>query len=194
MPGDGNGHYFLHAGRLTEEKGIRILLDCWKDAPDLPLLNIAGSGPLAEQVKEAAGTLPNVAYLGAKTGDQVTELMRNAVALICPSLWYEGMPRVVIESFATGTPVIASLIGCYPEMIADQVTGALFSTGDAAALRIRIRDLLRTRALSNMRANARRSFEANYSGEKNLSQLLGIYRSVLSAGRMTASSPVPART
>lgn len=194
ISGDGSGRYFLYVGRLTEEKGIRILLDCWKDAPDLPLLNIAGTGPLMEEVKAAAAILPNVAYLGEKSGDQVTGLMQNAAALICPSLWYEGMPRVVIESFATGTPVMASLIGCYPEMIGDGVNGALFPTGDSTALRIRIRDLVQTHALRSMRLNARRSFEANYSGEKNLSLLLGIYRSVLSPGRMTASSPVPART
>jgi glycosyltransferase involved in cell wall biosynthesis len=194
VAGDGRGRYFLHAGRLTEEKGIHVLLDCWKGAPDLPLLNIAGTGPLMEAVKHAAATMPNVAYLGAKSADQVTELMRDAVALICPSLWYEGMPRVVIESFATGTPVVASFIGCYPEMIGDGVTGALFPTGDPTALRNRLLDLARTDALGSMRLNARRSFEANYSGEKNLSLLLGIYRSVLSAGRMTASSPVPART
>lgn len=192
-PGHG-GNSLLYAGRLTEEKGIRILIDCWKSAPDLPLLKIAGTGPLFEEVKQAAATLPNLSYLGPKSAEEVTELMRNAAALLCPSLWYEGMPRVVIESLAVGTPVVASLLGCYPEMIADGANGALFPAGDAGALRLRVRELSRTGGFKGMRLNARRSFEASYSGERNFSQLLGIYRSVLSARHITASSPVPART
>lgn len=192
--GSGLGGYFLYAGRLTEEKGLRVLLECWRHSPDLPALKIAGIGPLEEEVRQAAASMPNLEWLGNRSGDDVMDLMRNAVALLCPSQWYEGMPRVVIEAFAVGTPVIGSSIGCYPEMIVDGDTGALFPTGDAGALRIRLRELVRNRALAPMRANARRSFELNYNGETNLSLLLNIYRSVLLAGKMVSSWPVPAGT
>lgn len=193
-PSFDRGEYLLYAGRLTEEKGIRVLLQCWKDSSDLPILKIAGTGPLLDEVRQAAATLPNVCFLGPKSSDEVTELMRNAAALLCPSQWYEGMPRVVIESLAVATPVIASRIGCYPEMIVDGENGALFPAGDAIALRIRMRDLIRCRRLESMRERARRSFELNYTGERNFSQLLNIYRSVLLAGKMVTSHPVPART
>lgn len=191
-PRSGAGGYLLYAGRLTEEKGLRVLLQCWKSAAELPMLKIAGTGPLQEEVREAASLLPNLHWLGNRSTEDVLELMGNASALICPSLWYEGMPRVVIESLAVGTPVIASNIGCYPEMIIDGKTGALFPTGDAAALVACLRNLIQTDALAAMRNGARHCFENNYTGERNLSLLLNVYRSVLLAGKMARSQPVPA--
>jgi glycosyltransferase involved in cell wall biosynthesis len=192
--GTGRGGYFLYVGRLTEEKGVRVLLECWKDGADLPKLMIAGTGPLENELQAAAATMPNVELLGACSSDRVIELMRDASALLCPSQWYEGMPRVVIESLAVGTPVIASNIGSYPEMIVDGETGALFPTGGAAALRNRLRDLLHGDALQSMRANARRCFQSNYTGEMNFSLLLNIYRSVPVVGKLVPSRPVPAGT
>jgi glycosyltransferase involved in cell wall biosynthesis len=192
--GPGDGGYVLYAGRLTEEKGLRTLLACWNGAPDLPRLLIVGTGPLESEVREAASTIPNVEWLGGTTSDQVLQLMGRAAATICPSLWYEGMPRTTIESLAVGTPVIASDIGCYPEMIADNVSGVLFPAGDSTVLRDRIRALFSGRALAGMRHGARRRFETDYTGEKNFSRLLSIYRSVLLAQNAVPSTPVPART
>jgi glycosyltransferase involved in cell wall biosynthesis len=120
--------------------------------------------------------------------------MGRAAATVCPSLWYEGMPRAAIESFAVGTPVIASNIGCYPEMIDDNVSGVLCPAGDANELRARIRGLILKDALRAMRQSARQRFESDYTGETNLSHLLGIYRSVLFAGNAVPSTPIPART
>lgn len=192
--GFGQGGYFLYAGRLTEEKGLRVLLDCWREGRDLPLLKIAGTGPLEEEVRQASATLRNVEWMGNRSSDEVLQLMRDAYALLCPSQWYEGMPRVVIESFAVGTPVIASSIGCYPEMIVDGESGALFATGDSSALGVRLRDLLIRGSLTAMRAHARRSFESSYTGETNFSLLLNVYRSVLITGKTAPAHAVPART
>lgn len=192
--GAGSGGYFLFVGRLTEEKGLRVLLECWKEGRDLPKLKIAGTGPLENEAQAAVATMPNVEWLGARGSEEVIELMRDASALLCPSQWYEGMPRVVIESLAVGTPIIASSIGCYPEMIVDGETGALFPTGDASALRNCLRDLLRGNALESMRVNARHCFQSNYTGDKNFSLLLNVYRSVLRAGKLVPSRPVPAGT
>jgi glycosyltransferase involved in cell wall biosynthesis len=192
--GQGDGGYLLYAGRLTEEKGLRTLIECWRFGPDLPRLVIVGTGPLESEVREAASSMLNVQWLGSMTSDQVLDLMRGAAATLCPSLWYEGMPRTTIESLAVGTPVIASNIGCYPEMIADSVSGVLFPIGDANELRARIRALTLKNALGDMRHSARRRFETDYTGEKNFSHLFGIYRTVLFAGNAVPSTPLPAGT
>ncbi len=192
--GLGLGNYMLYAGRLTEEKGLRVLLGCWKDNPDLPQLNIAGDGPLLNEVKQAAASMSNVCFVGPKSSEDILGLMRDASALICPSQWYEGMPRVVIESFAVGTPVIASQIGCYPEMITPGETGALFPAGDPVQLRNCIRNLMQSSTLRGMRMQARRAFESHYTGERNFSQLLDIYQSVLVARNTASPSPVLALT
>jgi len=182
-PGAGGGGYLLYAGRLTEEKGLRVLLECWKSGPNLPVLRIAGTGPLEAEVRAAALALPNVEWVGGKSSAETVELMRHAKALLCPSLWYEGMPRVTIESLAVGTPVVASRIGCYPEMIVDGESGVLFPAGDVSGLLSRLRGLEVRDGYSEMRTAARRRFEQEYTGARNIALLLQIYRGVMAAER-----------
>ncbi len=188
--GAGDGNYFLYAGRLTEEKGLRVLLECWKNGPELAPLWIVGDGPLRSEVESAAATMGNVHWLGMKSSEEVLFLMKRAKATLCPSLWYEGMPRVVIESLAVGTPVVASLIGGYPEMIVDGESGALFAYGDAGALLGRIRELEKKAAFEKMRPDARLRFLAEYTGEKNFLLLLNIYRTAMHPGN--SAFPIPA--
>ncbi len=188
-PGPGDGGYFIFVGRLSEEKGLRTLLECWKGGPQLPLLRIVGTGPLQPEVAEAAAVLNNLEWLGSKSSSEVLQLMGRAKATLCPSLCYEGMPRVVIESLAVGTPVVGSNNGCYPEMIADGESGALFSTGDAGGLRKRLQDLAPKNAFEGMRHMARLQYEAKYTGERNMSLILNIYRDVMLTERQIYSVP-----
>lgn len=189
-PAPGDGGYFLYAGRLTEEKGLRTLLQCWSNDPGLPLLRIAGLGPLQNEVKEAVAVLGNVEWMGEKSNEEVAHLMGRAKATLCPSLWYEGMPRVVIESMAAGTPVVASRIGCYPEMIADGQSGALFTAGDAGSLLERLRNLEAADAFAAMRPQSRRRYLEAYTGERNLSLLLNVYRGAMYSGSRVYTVPV----
>ena len=189
-PGAGDGGYFLYAGRLTEEKGLRVLLECWRNAPGMPPLFIVGDGPLRAEVQFAAACIKNVRWLGMQSAEEVVALMKKAKATLCPSLWYEGMPRVVIESLAVGTPVIASNIGGYPEMIVEGESGALFATGNAGALLGRIRELEERSAWPNMRTDTRLRFLAAYTGQRNFSQLLDIYRIAMESARSTLPLPV----
>lgn len=177
--GSGDGGYYLFAGRLTEEKGLRTLLHCWMNGPNLPPLRVVGTGPLQNEVVEAARTLKNVEWLGSKTSEEVVQLMSRAKATLCPSLWYEGLPRVVIESLAVGTPVIASRIGSYPELIADGKWGVLFTPGDGTDLLHRLRALEQNDGCAQMRPKARRRFEAEYTGARNFSLVLSIYRNAM---------------
>ncbi len=190
--GPGDGGYFLFVGRLTEEKGIRILLECWKNGPDLPPLKIVGGGPLEEEVRALSAQLANVEWIGNRSSEEVVQMMGAAKAILCPSLWYEGMPRVVIESLAVGTPVIASRLGTYPEMIVDGVNGVLFEPGDSASLLDRLRRLEAANALLGMRTGARASFESEYSGPRNLNLLLGIYQQVIPLAERAWSIPLSA--
>lgn len=61
------------------------------------------------------------------------------MALVFPSVWYEGFPLSIVEAFAAGTPVIASRLGGMLEMIAEGKTGLLFHPGDADDLAHKIR-------------------------------------------------------
>jgi glycosyltransferase involved in cell wall biosynthesis len=176
-PGSGDGGYALFVGRLSAEKGIATMLEAWKTADRALPLKIAGDGPLVEQVKAAAAANTSIHYLGRTAPEETLELMRRAEFLVFPSGCYEGMPRTVLEAFATGTPVLASDLGATATMVTPEVTGFHFAPGNVAELREKVewcaRNLPRVRSLREM---ARRAFEASYTGAANAESLLRIYQ------------------
>lgn len=172
------GRHFLFIGRLTEEKGIRVLLEAFAGTDRL--LRIAGDGPLRDEVIRAAQHHPNISYFGILSRDEIQEELASCTALIFPSIWYEGMPMTVIEAFATGTPVIASDLGAMQSMIHHGENGWLFSPNDANALRqcaerwLAMDDEQRTK----LGDGARAEYLHHYTAERNKLLLLDIYRSL----------------
>jgi glycosyltransferase involved in cell wall biosynthesis len=100
-PGPG-GDYWLYAGRLTSEKGVLELVREW---PPGRRLVVAGSGPLADDVRAAAG--PGVEVVGQQTREDLRALMAGALGLVFPSRWIEGLALVALEALGAGTPVLA---------------------------------------------------------------------------------------
>ena len=187
-PGPG-GAGVLFAGRLTEEKGVRVLLDAWAQAPDLPALQVAGDGPLAAEVERAAAADPRISWLGWQGGEAMDALMGGAALLAAPSLWYEGWPLVATEAMGQGTPVVATDHGAFSEMIDEGWTGCLFPRGDAAALADRVRWALSDPdRLAVMRAATWQSFRDRYSRAANYRQLRAVYADAL-AERWGATAP-----
>jgi glycosyltransferase involved in cell wall biosynthesis len=172
-------HFFLYIGRLSEEKGIDTLLEAFS-RKGLELY-IGGDGPLREKVMEACRENPNLHYLGLLNKGEVRDWMSRCSALVFPSVWYEGMPLTLIESFALGTPVIASDLGAMSSMIRDGDNGLHFPAGDAAALSEKAAywsSLPEDRKKTFCR-RARASYEHIYAPEKNREQLIALYRTVI---------------
>jgi glycosyltransferase involved in cell wall biosynthesis len=130
------GTSFLLLCRLTEEKGVRVVLDAVRRLPpDLRFeLTIAGRGPLEQAVRDAAEADPRICFAGFVQGAEKHALLSNASHLLIPSLWYENAPVAVVEAAAYGIGVIGSRIGGIPELVSEGSTGFLFEPGDAAAL------------------------------------------------------------
>src|SRR5690606_7699489 len=104
-----DGDFALFVGRLAVEKGIDVLLSAWDILGDqAPRLVIAGDGPLAPKVAQAARTRSNISYVGHVPPDQVLMLMKEAQFLVAPSVAFESFPMTIVEAFATGLPVIGS--------------------------------------------------------------------------------------
>lgn len=174
--GAGDGGYALFAGRLAEEKGLRTLLKAWENLYDISL-KIAGTGPLSGFVEERASAVPNIEYVGQCDRERIFELLRRAAVLVCPSEWYEGaFPLVMIESLASGTPVVCSALGSMDEMVRDGASCTRFEPGNALALAHVIRSLFAEPSrLLSMREHARNVYEKRYTPEHNYEQLVGIY-------------------
>ena len=153
--GDGRGGYAVFVGRLSAEKGLDTVLSAWKtNGIDLPL-RIVGDGPLSERVQQAALENPRITWLGRQPTDRVLEIVGNAAFLVLPSVWYEGFPKTIVESFAKGTPVITSNLGSMAEVVEDRRTGLLVPPADAQSLAGAIQSLTIDRtALPQMRKAA----------------------------------------
>jgi len=175
--GGGNGNYALFASRLSEEKGVRALLDAWARPGSTIPLKIAGDGPMEGYVRERVARLENVEWLGYCPRERLLDLMRDARLLVFPSLWYEGLPLTFIEAMACGTPVVAAGLGSMNELIQDGVNGFRFTAGDAGSLVERLRWISsRPDKLREMRRSSRLYYEQNYTPERNYQMLLEIYR------------------
>jgi glycosyltransferase involved in cell wall biosynthesis len=186
-PGRGDGGYFLYVGRLSEEKGLGILLEAWLRMGPLPDLRIVGDGPMSYHVKAVSAQLAQVEWLGPLPLTPVLDLIGSARYLIVPSTCFENFPRVIAEAFAKGTPVIASNHGAMGEIVADGHTGFLVTPGDYSALArtvVRARDL-EQRVYHRQRSNARAEYELQFTAERNYNTLLETYRQVITPSRST---------
>lgn len=192
--GAGTGGFLLFVGRLTEEKGVRTLLKAWELLSEPRDLRILGDGPMRLEVERAASENSRIQYLGRQPLGTVYDTIGAAGALVFPSQWYEGLPRTIVESFAKGTPVIASRLGSMAELIDHGRTGWLFEPGDPADLAQWVsRALSDQPRLQEARHNARLEFERLYTADQNYRLLVQLYHKALShtapAGDVAGSAP-----
>lgn len=157
--------YFLFVGRLSEEKGIKILLEVFKELPYT--LKIAGDGPLKQLVEEASAKYSNIIYLGQLPKEKIIEGLQKAQALVFPSICFEGMPMIILEAFACSTPIISSNIGAMKSIIKHDANGFLFECENTKDFVNSInRYILLTKDEKYiLQRNALESFKTNYSPE-----------------------------
>ena len=171
--------YFLYVGRLSEEKGITLLLKTFSKNK-LPL-KIVGSGPLENEVREYGNRCANIEFLGVLKKEDVVNLLRKCSALIFPSLWYETFGMVVIEAFSTANAVIASDLGPMKDLITNQFNGLHFEAGNESDLQKKIETWqnLPDHEKQTYRNNARLTYEKYYTPATNAKELLSIYNTIL---------------
>jgi glycosyltransferase involved in cell wall biosynthesis len=142
----GDGPIVVAAGRLSPEKGFRVLIEAarsvLKSAPDVRFV-LFGDGverlALEHQVAEAG--LGSVFRMPGFRSD-LDALIPWADVVALPS-FTEGLPNVALEAAAAGVPVVATAVGGTPEVVITGQTGFLVPAGDAGPLGARILDLLR---------------------------------------------------
>jgi glycosyltransferase involved in cell wall biosynthesis len=175
--------YLLFVGRLSEEKGVFLLIDCYiQNRISIPL-KIVGDGllrPALQQKVKQAGCENLIEFLGYKNESSVMALMRNAKLLVFPSIWYEGFPSTIAEAFASSLPVVVSKLGSMKEIVEDKVTGLHFEAGNSQDLANKINFAINHPKLLNaMGINARLVYEAKYSSTINYQELMAIYKNAI---------------
>ncbi len=174
--GDGEGGYALFVGRLSPEKGLETLLQAWKLLKRDWTLKIVGEGPLSPLVEAFCAERGEVEWLGALSRADIGRVMGAAKVLVFPSEWYETFGRVAIESFAAGTPVIASRLGAMAEVGEAMRTGLLFNPGDPEDLAEKLSWILDNPVqVAAMRVAARERYETKYTMHENCRVLIQAY-------------------
>lgn len=124
----------LFAGQLEPHKGILFLLRTLERV-NVPIeLHIAGDGCLREEIEERCLRDARLTYHGFVALDPLLKLIAGSDAVVVPSLCYENSPTIIYESFAVGTPVIASRLGGIPELIQEGKNGWTFDPGNEMSL------------------------------------------------------------
>jgi glycosyltransferase involved in cell wall biosynthesis len=178
-PRTGAGDHFLFVGRAVEEKGLRTL--CAAALRAGVEVRIAGDGPQLFDLQRDFDRYDNIKFLGRVAPEHARALMRNALATLVPSEWYENQSMVILESLSQGTPVIASDLGGNPELVRDGETGLLHAPGSVVELAARLayaRDHAHEMTTMGDRG---RAFSARFSPPEHLRQLLSVYDRVLAA-------------
>jgi glycosyltransferase involved in cell wall biosynthesis len=161
-----NGTTLVFAGRLTAQKSLGLALEALAASEGVALL-LAGDGPEREALEARVRELGlggRVRFLGAQPRERVLELFRAADATVLSSSW-ENFPHAVVESLATGTPVLATATGGVAEVVRDGENGLLVPAGDVEALAAAIRRFAGDGALaSHLRAASAPSVAA-YAAE-----------------------------
>ena len=139
------GPSLLFLGRLTESKGVEVLLKAWElaaaKAPSAKLF-IGGSGPMEKLVSRAAAKLPRCEYVGQVGGARKEELLTNCTAMVVPSVWWEPLGLVTYEAYDYGKPVLAAAAGGLSETILPGETGWVHTPGDVEQLAAQIVEAL----------------------------------------------------
>lgn len=129
------------AGRLVRKKGFVYLIDALGHLPGA-VLALAGDGTLAGELRERAaarGVADRVRFLGNLPQDRIGALFAAADVVCVPSVRddsgnVDGLPNVVLEALASGTPVVTTPAGGILAVVQDGVTGLIVPERDGGAL------------------------------------------------------------
>ncbi len=177
------GAGFFLAGRLSEEKGIRALLDAWERSGlwASSTLAIAGSGDLADLVANQRPEL-RVESLGLVSRVELMRRLRESAVMVVPSLWPEPFGRGVIEAASVGRGSLVTNAGGLPSLVVDGVTGWV-AEPDAESLATGLRRAADVQAQITCGRAARERFTERYTRDISVGILDATLQRLARAGR-----------
>jgi glycosyltransferase involved in cell wall biosynthesis len=161
--GDGVPLVFT-AGRLVRKKGFEYLIDAMPRLPGV-VLAIAGAGTLDAELRErahAAGVTERVRFLGNQSQDKVGEYLAAADVVCVPSVRddsgnVDGLPNVVLEALASGTPLVTTGAGGIGTVVDDGRTAHLVAERDSAGIAAVVTRVLEDPAAARQMGTAARA-------------------------------------
>ena len=177
----GRPQIVLGVGRLAAQKSFGTLIQAarqWQRRPVVPLVVIAGDGPLEAELRHQAGVAGvAVRFLGPR--HDVPALLGAADVVVVPSTW-EGQPLLVQEALRAGRPLVATRVGGVADLTGDD-GAVLVPPGDPGALAAAVSRVLDDPEAAARLAGAARGRAALLPTEAAaVDQVLGVYEAMTS--------------
>ena len=181
-PDYSNNNYILYFGRIIEEKGVHILLKAYDSIngkkPELIIAGDTNESEFGRALKKKYSG--RVHFMDFIPKNKLFPLIKKSILVVVPSIWYENLPNVLLESFAHGKAVIASNQGCFPDIIKEDYTGMLFEPGSAEDLSEKLKQAISNKQkMIEMGKNAKNYVEKYHNPEKHYEQLQSLFNSLI---------------
>jgi phosphatidyl-myo-inositol alpha-mannosyltransferase len=174
------GPTVLFLSRHEERKGLDVLIEALPMLPDHARVWVASDGPDTDRLKAAADGDPRVEWLGRIDEEEKMRRLRGAHVLCAPSLRGESFGMILLEAMAAETPIVASDLPGYRNVVGDEEPGALLvPPGDAAALGAALRRVLEDAVLAAGRAAAGAARASQFSMDSLAEHYVDLYRSAI---------------
>ena len=154
----------LSIARLRHSKGlefgIKAIARLCRKYPDIRY-TIIGGGTLFTELKKLINRLcmnKNIKLLGWQQHKEVIEHLYRSHILLHPSMGTEGIPNVIMEAFASGLPVISTLVNGIPEIVKDRISGFVVIPGRVKALMDKLEYLIAHPKLRNVMGRNGRAY------------------------------------
>jgi phosphatidylinositol alpha-mannosyltransferase len=181
----------LFIGQAVERKGLPVLLRAFEALREHVPATLTLLGPAPQEIAPLLLDDRGVHALGKVSEEEKAAQLRRADVLCAPSLGGESFGMVLTEAFAAGTPVVASDIAGYRDVVRDGLDGVLTPRGDARALAEALRVLALDPARRAQMALAARERAERFAWPHVATEVLEVYEQARAVGR--AGGPDPNR-
>jgi len=169
-------------GSPRPQKGMQYMLDAMKELSDIDnvrLILVGDNFDCEPYTSNIIATGMNDKIIQTGFRSDVPQIAKACDVLVLPSE-REGLPRVVLESLAVGTPVITSANIGAMEIIENQVNGYIVPIGDGKAIAERIRSLIKNKTvLKRLSDHAQGTIATNMSHKKTVQNMESYFQDIL---------------
>ena len=172
----------LLVGRLAEMKNFHLVFEALHMLPNSFEIDVIGSGSYQSTLEKCAKKLElNVRFLGNLPNDELVHQYHMHDLVLMTEAWGSGMPKVILEAMATGTPFLASNTRSVRQIVTDGINGFICEPNindiRAGIKRVIASDIV---LLDRIRETARRDIENLYSMDACIETELDLFHNLLS--------------
>ena len=168
-------------GQVAPHKGVHLIVQAFKAMrPNQRKIelhiygNLEQFPPYVQRVRDLAQGDERITLHGRFENARVVEVLRSFDVSVVPSTWYENAPLAILESRATGIPVITSRLGGMAELVQHELDGLHFAADDASDLAHQFQRLLdEPDLLPRLKAGTQQRVPRSIEDE--MAQLMGLY-------------------